>query len=95
MYAMVATQGLLGYSLAPAYAAIPADLFQGRRYGTIYGALSLTSTLGAAAGPWGTGFLHDQTGGYGAGFTLALLLVLVSIGCIWCAAPRKVRGVAR
>jgi MFS family permease len=95
MYAMVATQGLLGYSLAPAYAAIPADLFQGRRYGTIYGALSLTSTLGAAAGPWGTGFLHDQTGGYAAGFTLALLLVLVSIGCIWGAAPRKVRGVAR
>ena len=95
MYAMVAAQGLLGYSLAPAYAAIPADLFQGRNYGTIFGALSLTSSLGAAAGPWGTGLLHDLTGGYGAGFSLALLLVLVSIVCIWCAAPRKVRGIAR
>ena len=94
MYAMVAAQGLLGYSLATFYAAIPADLFQGRSYGTIFGALSLASTLGAGAGPWGTGFLHDQTGSYAAGFTLTLLLMLVAIGCIWCAAPRKVRGVA-
>jgi MFS family permease len=94
MYAMVAAQGLLGYSLAPFYAAIPADLFQGRSYGTIYGTLSLTSTLGAAAGPWGTGYLYDLTGGYTAAFWLALFLVLVSIGCIWCAGPRKVRSVA-
>jgi MFS family permease len=89
LYLMVATQGLLGYGLAPVFSAMPADLFPGRSYGTIFGTLSLASSLGAAAGPWVTGVLYDQTGSYVAAFWLCVALSLASIACIWQAAPRK------
>jgi MFS family permease len=94
MYAMVASQGLLGYGLASLYGPIPAELFQGRKFATILGALSFAATLGAAGGPWVLGEIHDRTGSYDLGFWLALALALVSILAIWMAAPRKVRAVA-
>lgn len=93
MYSMVAIQGLLGYGVTAVYAAIPSELFQGKRYGTIFGMLSLASGLGAAAGPWITGAIYDRTGTYTLAFWLAIGLCLVSIVCIWFAAPRKVRVV--
>jgi len=91
MYGMVAAQGLLAYGISPLYSAIPADLFPGRSFGTIYGTLSLATSLGAAAGPWGAGYLHDLTGSYVAAFWLCLALALLSIGCIWQVAPGKAR----
>ena len=94
LYLMVACQGLLGHGLAPIYAAIPAELFQGRRYGAILGTLSLTAGLGAACGPWVTGVFYDSFGGYSEAFILAAALCVVSMFCIWIAAPRKVRLVA-
>ncbi len=94
MYAMVASQGLLGYGLASVYGAIPAELFQGRRYGAIFGMFAAASGLGAGAGPWLTGVIHDVTGSYTAAFWLALAFSLVSIVSVWLAAPRKVRLVA-
>jgi MFS family permease len=93
MYLMVAAQGFLGYGVTAVYAAIPFELFQGKRYGTIFGMLSLASGLGAAAGPWVTGVLYDRTGSYVLAFWLAIGLCLVSSVCIWFAAPRKVRAV--
>ena len=93
MYLMVAAQGFLGYGITAVYAAIPSELFQGKRYGTIFGMLSLASGLGAAAGPWITGAIYDRTGTYTLAFWLAIGLCLVSIVCIWFAAPRKVRAV--
>ncbi|HEU5321453.1 MAG TPA: MFS transporter, partial [Methylomirabilota bacterium] len=94
LYAMVAAQGLLGYGLASIYGAIPAELFQGRHYGTIFGALGLASGFGAGLGPWLAGVLHDRTGSYAPGFWLAIAGSLVSIAAVWLAAPRKVRAVA-
>jgi MFS family permease len=94
LYLMVAAQGLLGYGLASIYGAIPAELFQGQRYGTIFGTLSLASIMGAATGPWVTGVIYDRTGSYDPAFWLAIALALLSIACIWLAAPRKVRLVA-
>ncbi|GIX49760.1 MAG: MFS transporter [Candidatus Tectimicrobiota bacterium] len=94
MYAMVAAQGLLGYGLASVYGAIPAELFQGKHYGTIFGTLSLASSLGAAAGPWVAGSVYDRTGSYTLAFWLAIGLSLLSIVAVWRAAPRKVRAVA-
>src|SRR6267142_1149254 len=41
LYLMVASQGALGYGLASVFGAIPAELFQGKHYGTIFGTLSL------------------------------------------------------
>jgi MFS family permease len=94
MYLMIASQGMLGYGLASVYGAIPAELFQGRRYGAIFGALGAASGVGAGAGPWLTGVIHDRTGSYTLAFSLALALAFVSIVAIWLAAPRKVRLVA-
>jgi sugar phosphate permease len=94
LYLMVGAQGLLGYGLATVYGAIPAELFQGERFGTIFGTLSSASILGAASGPWVAGLVFDRVGSYAPAFWLAIALCLVSIACIWLAAPRKVRLVA-
>lgn len=94
LYVMVGSQGLLGYALASIFGAIPAELFQGRHFGTIFGCLGLASGSGAALGPWVTGFLYDVTGSYAPAFWIAIALSLVSIATVWLAAPRKVRVVA-
>jgi MFS family permease len=46
MYLMVAAQGALGYGLASVYGAIPAEMFQGRHYGSIFGVLAGASIIG-------------------------------------------------
>ena len=94
LWVAVASQGVLGYGLASVFGAIPAELFQGRHYGTIFGTLSLASGLGAGLGPWVTGALYDATGSYALAFWIAFAASAVSAGAMWLAAPRKVRAVA-
>lgn len=94
LYLMVASQGMLGYGLAAVFGAIPAEIFQGRHYGTIFGTLSLASILGGALGPWVTGMLYDRSGSYAPAFLIAMACSGVSAIAIWLAAPRKVRVVA-
>ena len=94
LYLMVATQGVLGYGLASVFSAIPAEIFQGRHYGTIFGALTLASVGGAGGGPWVAGALYDRTGSYVLAFWLAIACSVVSAVAIWLAAPGKVRAVA-
>src|SRR5262249_57337530 len=91
---MVVAQGLLGYGLTSVIGAIPADLFQGAHYGTIFGTLMLAAIVGVAAGPWVTGLLHDTTGSYTLAFWLAIGCSALSAGAIWLAGPRQVRAVA-
>ena len=91
---MVASQGMLGYGLTSVLGAIPADIFQGRHYGTIFGTLMLAAIGGGAAGPWVAGTLHDLTGHYTLAFWLALGCSALSAGAIWLAGPRQVRAVA-
>ncbi|MBI4011146.1 MAG: MFS transporter [Candidatus Rokubacteria bacterium] len=94
VYVMVASQGMLGYGLASVYGPIPAELFQGRHFGTIFGTLNLAAGAGAGLGPWVTGLVHDWTGSYAPAFWLAIGCSVVSVAAIWLAAPRKVRAVA-
>jgi MFS family permease len=94
LYLMVAAQGLLGYGFASVSSAVTMDLFQGKRYGAIVGVLSVAGSLGAGLGPWVTGALYDRTGSYTLSFWLGIALSLLSIVCVWLAAPRKVRVVA-
>jgi MFS family permease len=94
LYVMVISQGVLGYGLTSVVGAIPAEIFQGRHYGTIFGTLMLASIFGGALGPWLTGTLHDATGSYALAFVIAIACAGVSAVAIWLAAPRQVRAVA-
>ena len=91
LWGMVATQGLIGYGLTAVFASAPADMFQGRHYSTIFGFLSVFSSLGGGAGPYFTGWLHDIDGNYERAFGLAILWALLSIVAMWIAAPRRSR----
>jgi MFS family permease len=82
LYLIVGSQGVLGYGLTSVMGAIPAELFQGKRYGAIFGALSLAIGLGAASGPWITGTMYDQFGSYAQAWWLALVLSALSILCM-------------
>jgi len=94
LYLMIAAQGILGYGITSVIGAIPAEIFQGRHYGSIFGTLMLASIGGGAVGPWLTGVLHDTTGSYTIAFWIAICCSLLSAVAIWLAAPRKVRVVA-
>jgi MFS family permease len=94
LYLMVIAQGLLGYGVTSVFGAIPAEIFQGRHYGSIFGTLTLSSVGGGAVGPWLTGVLYDRTGSYTLAFWIAIGCCAISAVAIWLAAPRKVRVVA-
>ena len=93
LYVMVISQGFFGYAVTSVMGAIVAEIFEGRHYGAIFGAITLPLTAGGAAGPWVAGAIHDATGGYRPAFLLAIACCAVAAAAIWIAAPRKVRVV--
>ncbi|MBP8308657.1 MAG: MFS transporter [Burkholderiaceae bacterium] len=94
LYFMVLVQGVLGYGMTSVVGAIPAEVFEGRHYGSIFGSIMLAAIGGGAVGPWVTGMLHDRTGSYAAAFWTSIVLCVVSAFAIWRAAPGGVRAVA-
>ena len=94
LYVMVLAQGMLGYGLTSVLGAIPAEIFEGPHYGSIFGTLMLASILGGAAGPWVTGALYDATGTYTVAWWVALASSTLSALAIWLAAPRHIHAVA-
>ena len=93
LWLMILAQGTLGYALTSVMGAIPAEIFDGRHYGSIFGTVMVAAIAGGAAGPWITGALYDLTGTYSVAFWVAAACSLISIPAIWLAAPRKVRAV--
>ena len=71
-----------------------ADLFQGRHFGSIQGAILAGFSLGGATSPWLAGFIHDQTGSYFAAFVMLLGSLLCSAVMMSLVAPRKIRPVS-
>ena len=94
LYGAVALQGLLGYGAASIYGAIPAELFAGRRFASIFAMATLGGNFGAAAGAWSLGAIYDRTGSYETGFAVCIVMSMMSIVAVWLAAPRRVRLVA-
>lgn len=94
LYAMVAAQGFLGYGLTSVMGPIAMELFEGPRFGAIYGTVMLAAIGGGALGAWLTGLLFDLQGDYTVAFALGVLFSAISAGAMWLAAPRKVRAVA-
>jgi MFS family permease len=76
---------------APMFMSVAADLFQGRRFGLIYGLVEGSVGMGCALGAWFGGFIFDITQSYQWAFILAASISMVSCVFVWLAAPRKVR----
>jgi MFS family permease len=94
LWTMVIAQGFLGYGLTSVVGAIPAEIFQGRHYGGVFGTLMGIGIAGGALGPWVTGLAYDLTGSYAAAFALAIGCCVFSAAAIWMAGPRQIRAVA-
>lgn len=94
LYTMVIAQGALGYGITSVIGAIPAEIFEGKHYGPIFGTLMLGALAGGAAGPWFMGFVHDRTGSYMLAFWVAVGFSFLSALAIWRAAPSGVRVVS-
>jgi MFS family permease len=82
----------LGYGgVSVVYAASAADLFNGPNFGKILGLLDIGFGLGAAIGSYLAGWLFDRFHSYHLTFYVVMGLILISIACIWAAAPRRAR----
>ena len=62
LYAIIIAQGAFGYGLTSVMGPIPAEIFEGRHFGSIFGTVMVAVILGSAAGPWITGVLYPATG---------------------------------
>ncbi|MHB1134840.1 MAG: MFS transporter [Chloroflexota bacterium] len=80
-------------AFAPVTSSAIADLFQGKRFGSVYGALWVGTGAGSALGPWLSGLLFDLTGAYAFSMVLSVGAACTSIVAMWLAAPRLVRQV--
>jgi MFS family permease len=96
LYAYALFFGLGFGARGPIITAIASQLFAGRRFGAIYGILSVGNGIGGAVGPWFGGVVHDLTGSYRAAFLIAVGFCAVGPACFWLARPprTKDRGTA-
>ncbi len=94
LYAMVVSQGFLGYALTSVMGAIVAEIFEGPHFGAIFGVITVALIAGGAFGPWMAGAIHDASGSYRSAFQIAIACCFVSAIAIWIASPRKVRSVS-
>jgi len=67
----------------PIITAMASDLFGGRRFGVIYGALSIGNGIGGAIGPWFGGVVHDMTGAYRVVFLSSVAFCACGSACFW------------
>lgn len=66
-------------SRGPLISATAMSIFRGERVGTIFGAITLGSGLGAALGSWSGGLIHDWTNSYDLVIVFALINVLLGM----------------
>jgi MFS family permease len=71
------------------YPTIAADLFHGKSFGAIIGAIALFIGAGAGLGPWLGGVIHDWTGSYREAFWVAQAATFTSVIFIWMAGSRE------
>ncbi len=84
--------GLVGVGYAvtsPLLPAVISDLYRGRHFGAILGAVNVANAVGGSLGPWMAGRLYDATGSYAMALWAAAGAAIVSTGALWLAAPRR------
>ncbi|HEY8458940.1 MAG TPA: MFS transporter, partial [Blastocatellia bacterium] len=90
-YAFTIFYGISFGMATPALITSASDLFQGKRRGSILGAIVLGGYVGGAVGAWLSGRFFDLTGAYEINFLAAGLAMLTSAWLIWKANPDAVR----
>jgi MFS family permease len=89
---------LYGYALffglgfgarGPIITAMASQIFPGRRFGVIYGILSVGNGIGGGVAPWFGGFVHDVTGSYRIAFVIAVGFCAIGSACFWLARPPR------
>jgi len=85
-----------GYGVAMlAIMAAYADLFQGARFGSILGVLTLVGLIGGAMGTGLGGYLRDLTGGYQFNLWTAAIGFAAAVALMWGARPSRVRSMRK
>ncbi len=67
----------------PIVATLTAKFFPGPGLATIYGTIYASIPLGSATGAFASGWLHDMSDGYRAGFVLSMASVLLALAPFW------------
>jgi len=75
----------------PVLGAALADMFQGKKFGSINGFVMLGFGLGGIVGPWVGGVMFDITKSYSGALILAILIMWIALALLWIAAPSKIR----
>ena len=89
LYAYALFFGLGFGARGPIITAIAAQLFPGRRFGVIYGLLSVGNGIGGGLAPWFGGFVHDVTGSYRIAFLIAIGFCVTGAVCFRFARPPR------
>lgn len=86
----IALFGLCMGTRGPIISSVAARYFAGPRVATIYGVIYSANAIGAAAGSYMGGLLHDLTRGYGVGLAVALAFIAIAAAPFW--TIRALRG---
>ncbi len=81
---------IFGFTIGNVYmmqSLLVGEIFGLVSFGTIFGLVNLVGQVGAGAGPFGIGFLHDRTDGYSVPFTVTALLTYLAALVILFARP--------
>jgi MFS family permease len=89
LYAYALLFGLGFGARGPIITAIASQLFHGRRFGVIYGILSVGNGIGGGIAPWFGGAIHDVTGSYRIAFLIAVGFCAMGATCFWLARPSR------
>jgi MFS family permease len=92
LYAYAILFGLGFGARGPIITAIASQLFQGRRFGAIYGILSVGNGIGGGVAPWFGGAIYDLTGSYRIAFLIAVGFCALGAACFWLARPPERRS---
>jgi len=88
-YAFTILFGIGWGATAPSVMASSADIFDGQRYGLIFGLVQAVINLAGAIGAWLGGALFERYQSYDAAFLISMAAWVLSCLFIWMAAPRK------
>lgn len=75
LYAYIVPFGLTLGARGPIVAALAADVYRGRVYGSVLGLITFSNRIGSAVGPWLGGVIYDLTGSYRYAFAVAIAAI--------------------